>query len=487
MEAILDIFEIAIAWVFAALVLVIGGLATLHILLTKNDGRSAIAWIGFVLLVPFFGGLAYLLFGINRVRRQAQRNRIRRGLDERRDILNTPPGQRLEQLWPNTPGRWAAHAHLASRVAKRELTSGNRVKPLTGGRIAYDEMIEAINQATSSIALTTYIFQADQAGRRFVTALKRANERGVKTRVLVDSIGNLYGFRPVINLLKRHGIPVASFNSFRLSSRLAFFNLRTHRKLLVVDGNIGFAGGMNIRAGHLEQSDGSQRIRDTHFKLEGPVVAQLMDAFADDWLHTTGEDLDDPIWTVDPKPHEHGIVARGIPDGPDERIPKTSTILMSALSAARDHIQIVTPYFMPDNDLLRALSLAAFRGVKVDILVPSKSNLPFISLASQAYFPELLAAGCRIWQGSAPFDHSKLMVIDTNWCLFGSSNWDARSLRLNFEFNVELYAENIPEDIHNEITSRFNAAIEVPSDFWTNRAIFKRLASRFFWLLGPYL
>ena len=471
----------------AALVVVASIFAGLHVMMTKDDVRSALAWIGFVLFVPIFGPIFYLLFGINRVTRQAVRTRELRGMKARPEIPDQSVGQDLGAMLPEAANRWRAHSRLASRVARRPITAGNEIEPLEGGRPAYDKMIEAINGAKRSVALTTYIFQADQAGRRFVTALKNAHERGVEVRVLVDSVGNLYGLKPVMRLLKRHGVPVASFNSPRWSWRLALVNLRTHRKLLVVDGEKGFAGGMNIRAGHLKDEKGHQRIRDTHFAISGPVVGQMLDAFSDDWLYTTGEDLAGDAWTVAPFSGKGEIVARSIADGPDEKMAKTSLIIASALSAAREKVEIITPYFVPDKDLVTALMAAAMRGVDVRILVPEKSNLPLIGMAAEANFANLLNAGCRIFQSRAPFDHSKLANIDDSWVLFGSSNWDARSLRLNFEFNIETIGPKLAGALGPTFRDKFSDAKELPVNWWKTRSRLYRVVSKLLWLNSPYL
>ncbi len=484
----MDTVVSASAYIFALLVAISAILAAVHAIMTQDDVRAAIAWIGFVLFIPFFGALFYLMFGVNRIRRRARHTRIKQGLSARRGLLSMPVGDPLEALWPDAPDVWFGHARLSGRVVKQPLSAGNNVTPLVGGRAAYDAMIDAINNAKISVALTTYIFQADQAGRRFVTALRKAHERGVEVRVLVDSVGNLYGLKPVYHLLKKHGISVASFNPPRLSWRMAFFNLRTHRKILVADHTIGFAGGMNIRAGHMAMNGMPAKINDTHFKVTGPIVAQLMDAFADDWQFSTGEDLTGAHWYEDPPTAGNGdVIARAIADGPDETRHKTALILANALSCAKHHIWIISPYFVPDKELTAALSRAALRGVVVDILVPRHSNLPFFNFAAEAHYPALINAGCRIHLGTKSFDHSKLMVIDDSWAMIGSANWDARSLRLNFEFNLECFGPSLPKTLQPILVEKFHDARPLPLDWWRNQPLWRRIFARIFWLTSPYL
>jgi cardiolipin synthase len=195
---------------------------------------------------------------------------------------------------------------------------------------------------------------------------------------------------------------------------------------------------MNIRVGNCLQRRPAHPVRDLHFRIEGPVVAHLQEVFADDWLFTTGEALRGETWF--PLLEACGpVLARGIADGPDEDFEKLRWTILPALAAAKHSIRIATPYFLPDPTIIAALNLAAMREVKVDILLPSNCNLPFVQWASEAHWWQVLERGCRIWLSPPPFDHSKLVVVDDAWSLVGSANWDPRSLRLNFEFNVECY------------------------------------------------
>jgi len=475
----------------AGIVLLAQMLASVHIMRNKEEVRSAISWIGLVWLAPVFGLLAYMLFGVSRIRRRARLSRQKRGLAPRSGALVDPGGPQLTDAKPDIENRWRAHARLAGRVCATPLTLGNKIEPLEGGRTAYDAMIDAIDKAQHTVALTTYIFQADQAGRRFVAALSRAHKRGVAVRVLVDAVGNLYGLKPVSNLLRRRGVAVGIFNPARLSWRLAFFNLRTHRKLLIIDGVKGFAGGMNIRKHHLEKENGEPQVRDSHFMLEGPVVSQMTHAFADDWAFSCGEELDEEIWIPAIEPAAElvkvGIAARAIADGPDEPRQKAAMVIESALAAARKHVQIVTPYFLPEQALVSALKQAALRGVRVDILVPEKNNLPLFALTSMAGVRQLVQAGCNLFISKPPFDHTKLMIVDGCWTLFGSSNWDARSFKLNFEFNVETYHDGFSSQMVEWVKDRFESAGTVTLADIDARPASSRFLGRILWLASPYL
>ena len=220
--------------------------------------------------------------------------------------------------------------------------------------------------------------------------------------------------------------------------RMPFLNLRTHKKILVVDGRVGFTGGMNIGGENVLASRPRDPVRDTHFHLRGPVVGQLTEAFARDWSFVTNEDLEGEEWfpAID---GDGPANARVITSGPDADIQKIEFMVLEAIACAHRSVRIKTPYFLPDERLVTALALAAVRGVAIDIVLPARSNHIDMDWALRANVRPLLQRGCRIWLNPPPFDHSKLMVVDGEWSLIGSANWDARSFRLNFELNVELY------------------------------------------------
>jgi cardiolipin synthase len=228
----------------------------------------------------------------------------------------------------------------------------------------------------------------------------------------------------------------------------------------VVDGRRAFTGGLNIGDENLLSSRPPRPVRDTHFDVEGPVVAHLVEAFAGDWQFTTGEHLGDETWFPELAPVGESV-ARVITSGPDQELEKLEFALLSAVAAARRSVRVVTPYFLPDERLLSALALAAFRGVRVDIVLPARSNHRLLDWAARAQMRPLLLAGCRIWHQAPPFDHSKLMTVDGAWSLVGSANWDVRSLRLNFELDLEVYCERFAARIDAAIERRLGQRVTV--------------------------
>lgn len=346
-----------------------------HAVIYKRDPRSATLWVLLIALLPLGGSLLYGLFGINRYQRRARR--LFPGADPavRQDLAPTMPQA--------VSAPFAGLAHLVGRATGQSLTSGNRIEPLVDGEQAYPAMLAAIESARHSVALASYIFDSQGIGAQFVDALRRAHERGVQVRVLIDDVYARWTPRSAYRALQRAGVPAATFNPTLIPARLHGAHLRNHRKLLVIDGETGFTGGMNIFSPYWRPDAPGQACHDLHFRLRGPVVAHLMRCFTDDWCDTTGERLSKGFWGEPP-----------------------ATADEQGTSWARAH------------------------------------------------YWQVLEHGVRIFERPGPFDHSKLMLVDGAWCCLGSANWDARSLRLNFEFNVEVY----DTALSTRLSSLFDAA-----------------------------
>ncbi len=267
-----------------------------HIVLYKNDVRAAIGWSGLVWLAPFIGAVLYWMLGINRIRRRA--GRIRRGNALAQDFTREMALKQQEALLlPATmPGRFGALATAVGTTSGQSLVPGNTVEPLIDGDQAYPAMLAAIDGATTSIGMTSYIFDNDPAGAQFVDALARAVARGVTVRVLIDGVGARYSRPPITRPLTERGVPNARFLPRIFPLANPYFNLRSHRKILVIDGKTGFVGGMNIRQACIIAIPCKDATQDIHTKITGPVVQQLVETFAFDWHFTTRETLEGPAW-----------------------------------------------------------------------------------------------------------------------------------------------------------------------------------------------
>jgi cardiolipin synthase len=453
-------------------------LASVHAVLHKRDSRAAVLWVGLVWLLPAVGPVLYIALGINRIRRHALSLRVGQ--------LPRPIPEDMGEPQQIEADHLRMLARVVDRVATRPLLAGNQIQPLVNGDETFPAMLAAIDSAERSIALASYIFDNDATGRQFVAALQRAVGRGVAVRVLVDDAGARYSWPSIVGRLKQARVPVARFLPTLAPWRFSTMNLHNHRKLLVVDGCVGFTGGINIRAGNVLAAQPRRPVQDLHFRVAGPVVAQLQDAFANDWAFCTQEVLAGEAWFPE-LPDCGSTIARAITDGPDADFEKARWTLLGALACAQSSVRILTPYFLPDAALITALNLAALRGVQVDILLPERNNLPFVHWASRAMWWQVLERGCRLWLTPPPFDHSKLMIVDHHWVFLGSANWDPRSLRLNFELNVECYGREFADRMEAILQTKLRAAHEVTLHEVDHRPRLSRLRDNIARLFTPYL
>jgi cardiolipin synthase A/B len=449
-------------------------LVTLHVLLRKREVASAVGWIGLVWFAPILGAIGYAILGVNRVRRRAQ---LLRRQDAMADARAEVPAMRIDD-------ELAQLDRGIGRITGRPLRTGTSVRAFHDGDAAYPPMLEAIGAARRTVGMASYIFRDDEWGGRFIAALSDAHRRGVAVRVLIDGIGGDWLRSPAYHRLQHDGVPAARFMHSPLPWRMPFINLRNHRKILVVDGTVGFTGGMNIADENVMATHPKEPVQDMHFRIEGPVVTQLAEAFLQDWSFVTGEDLDGDIWLPDCA-RTDGPPARVITAGPDQDIEKIEFAVLQAIACARSSVAVMTPYFLPDERLLTSLAIAAIRGVAVDIVVPGKSNHPLVDWATRANVRPLLSEGVRIWQCPPPFRHSKLMVVDDEWCLIGSSNWDIRSFRLNFELSMEVYDHDLAATL-SEVMRQSRGPALTEADI-ASRTLLVRLRDAGARLLLPYL
>lgn len=454
---------------------VIAAAVTRHALLRKADVRAALGWIAIAWFSLVIGGLLYLAFGINRINRRATRL--------------AGSGEALEMRFGDTTSPDAspalqALANVGERVTGVPLRAGNAITIHHGGQNAYTAMLDAIHHARQSVALASYIFRHDRVGRAFVDALAAAQRRGVAVRVLIDGVGGGYLRAPAFRALTRVGVPCAKFLHSWAPWQMPLLNLRNHKKLLIIDGATGFTGGLNIGAENLGPVTAPDRVDDVHVRLAGPAARHLLASFAQDWLFTTGETLEGAHWWPQIE-HAGDTLARGVRSGPDGDLFNLETILGAALIQAEHRVRIVTPYFLPDQRLEFALAQARLRGVELEIVIPERTDHVLMDWAMRAHLRFFRDIRPHVCLGSSPFNHAKLVTIDGTWCLIGSSNWDTRSLRLNFEFDMECYDRAVCAEIDRLIDDKIAQSRRLPPA--VGGTMFERLRDASARLLLPYL
>ncbi len=455
-----------------------------HALLNKRDSRSALVWVSLSLMIPLIGPFFYWCLGMNRISRRA-----RSWQESGRWLSHTEiyPIEDHGRFGPQLPGS-AAHLsdllYLEEKIVTTRQREGNRIVALVGGEEAYPAMLVAIRRAEETINLSSYIFDADGIGAEFVEHLIEAAKRGVEVRVIIDSLGEKYSRTSPRVAFRGTAVKLVRYLPLRQG---AYINLRNHRKLLIVDGVEAFTGGMNIRSRHLNASEPViNSIQDVHFSVKGPVVADLQGTFLGDWYFVTGEKLHHQCFFPVIEPQGNALVCC-VADGPDREFRKIEQIIKGALSCAKNQVYIMTPYFIPDREMISSLVTAALRGVDIRVFLPDRNNLPFVDWASRALHWELLANGIRIFYQPPPFVHTKLLLVDKIWSFIGSANLDTRSLRLNFELNLSVFDSELSTTIHSHFDRAFAGGREITLQEVKAYPLIIKLRNNLARLFSPYL
>lgn len=495
-----------VGWILFGVYLLWVVFAGASLVLARRSPVATLAWIVALLFLPYVGVLVYVFFGPRRlVRKKRLYHAARRRIDEatgryepvRRDGRALPEDIRV---------RYRQLAHLAERLEQLPPARAESVAFYNAGESAYAAMEEAISGARHHLHLEYYIWDPGPVGDRFRDLLVERARAGVAVKLIVDDVGSPKAGARYFAPLVEAGGEVAWFNPVRLTRfKPTLLNFRTHRKIVIVDGRIGFLGGMNIsdrqtsrrRGGSIGSatfaSMGSGDAanpddagwRDTHMRFTGPPVAALQRVFLEDW-HFAAEACPVPpeffpTWSD----AAEGPAIQIIASGPDDDHFAIQRFVFAAVATARQTIRLTTPYFIPDEPLLEALKAAALRGVDVALLVPAKSDSRLVSAAAQSYFDELSAAGVSIHEYGPAMLHAKTFVVDDTIAAVGTANLDVRSFRLNFEVMAAIYdpatARGLAETFADDLRS---AAKYVPG---TRRSLANRLACGGARLLSPVL
>lgn len=471
---------------------------TAHILRKPGDSRTSLLWILFASIFPFVGVSLYVLFGINtadhkgweKQHSDARFNQILSRFREPTDPLEiSNRRRRSHKVKPKPENLQTLNLIFDHTGTYHPLLDGNSIELLENTEDAFEKMFAAIKSAKKHINICTYILADDNIGRRLMSVLRERAENGVKVQVMYDAFGSAAGsfklffhsFRKIPNL------KIIGFSQVNILKRKFQLNNRNHRKILVVDSETAFTGGVNFHDVYLPEA-GKEGTRDYHFKIHGPVVLDLQYTFLRDWFYMTGgeaEDLLSPDYF--PVPESRGNCAiRVINSGPtqDERAVALVT-LVAAANVAKKQLLIITPYFVPPRSLILALRLAAHRGIDVRVLVPQKNNHPTLRQASHALYEGLLLSGVRIFEREPPFIHAKATLIDDEAAIIGSANLDPRSLYLNYETNLVVLDTQFTTSLKRAMLEEFEHSVEITHVNWNKRSGFKRLIENFFNLFHP--
>jgi cardiolipin synthase len=471
----------------------------LHVLRHRRRADSTLLWLLAAWSLPVAGALLYAMFGVDRVPKERWWRSVQRHV--RMDGAREAAGDEVtpEAYWRSVGGAPATSADewvreldrpLAALSESFPLLAGNRVLPLLTGDEAFPRMRTAIQEAEHHIHLQSFIIGNDPVGREFMDALAERARAGVRVRVLYDRFGSshaLWGglfwkYRKVPNL------SIAGWTQSNLFRRQLHFNLRNHRKVLVVDGRIGFAGGVNLND-YSRSTPGLPAIQDYHFQLAGPIVQELQYSFLRDWHVMTEEDPEQLLSAQHFRrlPAEGQALVRVLNSGPSSDLRVAVDVFFNAVNAAREQVFIITPYFLPSEDLLRALRMAGLRGVRVYLVVPERSNHWYTTWAGRAVYEDLLESGVRIFERQPPFMHAKAMTVDDRLAVVGSANWDYRSLYSNYETSLAIYDPQFVMHLKMMMSEDLHRSREVELAVFKRRPVVHRYLENTCGLFAPLL
>jgi cardiolipin synthase A/B len=410
------------------------GINSVIIVLQRRPAASTIAWLLALVFLPVVGIVLYRIIGpLKLERRKRRRSRAKRIIDE---------GLRGLAALDESSAEHHQLAMIPVRLGGAPPLRAETVDIYLDGASAFDAILAAVAAARDHVHLEYYIWEPDTIGTRLRDLLVERARAGVAVRLLLDGTGSYKLSRAFLRPLREAGAKVAWFNPVRLFTwRRRRADFRTHRKIAVCDGRVGFTGGMNITDVH-SAALFDHYWRDTHLRLSGAAVWPMQRAFFEDWYYAAGELIPVTTENIPPPDHEGEHLVQVVASGPDDTTFELHKVFFAAINQATDRLWLTTPYFVPDDALLTALCTAALRGVDVRVLVPSRGDSRLVDLAARSYFPELLDAGVRVFEYLPRFIHAKTMLGDDDTAIIGTANFDNRSFRLDFEIAAVLFGKS---------------------------------------------
>ncbi len=472
-------------------------LVFLHCLVNRREAVSAILWIFVAWSFPGLGPLLYLCFGINRVPEKGFAKHLADqhflsalGTMETKALTSWRRVHEAVQEGPVSEFGRQLDRGLNAIMPEHPLLGGNAIAPLVSGDEAFPRMLEAVAQAHDHIHFQSFIIHNDSVGRQFRQLLIQKARDGVQVRLLYDRFGSTHAFLSGF-FAKCAAVPnmeTVGWTQANLFKRQFQVNLRNHRKLLIVDGKVAFAGGINISRANVSRS-GQPPIRDYHFELRGPIVQELQYSFLRDWYFMTGASQESLLTgSCFPEQSPTGSARiRLVSSGPSAEQGTIADVFFMAIVTARRQILAVTPYFVPTGDIVQALRAAAMRGVDVRLIVPEKNNHVYTGLAGRSLYDDLLSAGVRLFERRPPFLHAKALIVDDAFALVGTANLDVRSLRLNYETNLAVYDEVFVNQLKRIMLEDQDCSRELNLADWRGRPLRDRMLENFSGLLTPIL
>ena len=469
-----------IAWIVTAFY-VLGVAAAVEAIMTARTAQGAIAWSVSLVSMPFVALPAYLVFGRGKFKGSVE------AYEQRKDEIDTIISDIRENLQPWTASGDEHYWTYAAipKLSGMDVTRGNRVELLINGEATFDSIISGVAQAKEYVLVQFYMFHDDGLGRRMQQALIERAKAGVRVYMLYDEVGSKGLSKSYIDELRAGGVEVTSFKPTQGARNRFQLNFRNHRKMVVVDGITGWVGGHNVGDEYVGLDPDFSPWRDTHVRLDGPVVIELQTVILGDWYWATREL---PKLNLTPQQAEgHDVKAMILPSAPSQRLETAGLFFVTALHSARKRVWLSAPYFVPDEAVLKALELAALRGVDVRVITTGKGDSLPVFLAAFHYIDQLRDLGIRFYAYKPGFLHEKVTLIDDEMSTIGTANFDNRSFRLNFEVTAIIVDKEFAKDMEEMFERDFAHAEPIDPDELEKKSFWWHLGVNLSRLAAPVL
>ena len=463
----------------------ITAVAIVGVVVSENRNPvKTLAWITVLVLLPVAGIVLYIFFGRSLKHVRMISRKKRRKLIKRDDIKHLMQSQSAAH--DELPIKWQQMIKLVNSIQGSPYLANNEVQIFTNGRDKFEAYKRDLLLARNYIHIQYYIIENDNIGNEIATILKQKVQEGVKVRVLYDHVGSFHFDMSYFKKLRRDGIDVSPFMKITFPEFANRINWRNHRKITVIDGEVGYIGGMNI-ADRYVTGGKMGHWRDTHLRVKGDVVAAMQVSFAIDWNFMKRELIEESVPVVDPASISNPVGVQLVTGGPTSQWGNMAFVFQKAIENARKSIYIQTPYFLPSDSLLKALQVAALSKVDVRLMIPRKPDSFLLRYASYSYVKQCLDAGIKIYFYEPGMLHAKVVVIDDEFVTTGSTNFDFRSFEHNFEGNLLLYSKDFNQRMTRIMHDDMMRSTRISLRAWRRRSMWQKALESLTRLFGPLL
>ncbi|NAS29486.1 cardiolipin synthase [Flavobacteriaceae bacterium R38] len=459
------------------------------VIFNTRSSTKALAYLFLVFTFPVLGMIVYYTVGVNYRSHKMYSKKLE--IDK---VAYPKLRERIGEFSKNILNKNKKRLKHFSKLVhldnlENQITINNKTKLLINGEQKFEEVIKALQKAKHHIHIEYYIYENDTIGNQIAEILKEKAQDGVKIKFIYDDFGSRSIHRKLVKDLKTSGVEVFPFYKYWWHVFASRVNYRNHRKIIIVDGELGFVGGINISDRYINPNTYNLFWRDTHLKIEGPAVLMLQRTFIGDWNFCSNQKIGVteeyfPIRDLLDSDSGEELV-QIVASGPDSDHPNILYSIIQAIMASKEEILITTPYFVPDDSLISALKIAKLSGVNLKLLVPGISDSKIVNSVSHSFYDELLDIGIEIYKYQKGFIHAKTMVCDSRLAIIGTANLDQRSFDLNFEINALVFNEKLAMELSNAFYDDLNNAIKIDPITWKNRPYTEKFIERVARLISP--